>query len=512
MADTTTTNGWTLEAAVAQIEVLGEKVEEAYQDMQQIVAEDRGWARLGGAAATALTRDELNKAAEQCRVMAALNPLVKRGGIIRAGYVWGQGLGVSAKDEAINEIVQEFVDDVENRGILTGHQAHLDLESRLYTDGNVFVSLWTEPVAGKVRPRIIEFTEVVDIIRDPNDSTRAMYYKRRHKVSAFDPLSGSTSTREVVTYYPDIRYRPRTRPQRVGGQDAGDIRWDAPIIHVHDNAPTGTQWGLGDAYAAIPWAKGYSGFLNDWARLTKALSKIAWALSSPTKSKAQQGRAGLAKLGEDGPAGGSVNLADMKLEAVPKTGATIDSESGRPLAAMTAAAIGVPVTTLLADPGQTGARAVAETLDTPTENEMMGRRELWTEFNRSLLNYVIDKAATAPGNTAIRGRVVQVGDQQIVELAGDPDRTLVFDWPDLTGDDPATVIEAALKALDSEKFQGPAEVRLVELVLRAFRVRDVDELMDKIKDADGNLIPPPTTAGDVAVQAFRQGQDPTEAL
>lgn len=497
MADTT---DWTLEGATAQIELLQESV----QDMQALLAEDRGWSSLDGTHGTRFTREDLNKAAMRCRIMAALNPLIKRGLTIRAGYVWGQGIGITAKDDTLNDIVQEWIDDDENRSILTGHQAHLDLESRIGTDGNVFISLWTEPLAGKVVPRLLEFTEIQDKITDPDDAAKARLYKRVHTANG----------RSVTTYYPDLRYRPRLRAKVYGeGQDRGEIRWDAPVLHVHDNALTNTQWGLGDAYAAVDWAKGYSRFLNNWGRLTEALSKIAWTLSSESKSKAQTARAGL-NAAADGTAGGTINMGPgQKLEAVPKSGATIDSESGRPIAAMTAAALGVPVTMLLADPGATGARAVAETLDTPTENEMMGRRELWTEAFRAILNHVIDQAAYAPRNdSGLRGRLIQDRDRQRIELVGDIDRTLVFDWPDLSGDDPATVIEAALKALDTGKFQGAAEVKLIEIVLRALRVRDVDELLDEITDEDGNLLDNTVNAGQAAVDAFNRGEDPAAAL
>jgi hypothetical protein len=52
---------------------------------------------------------------------------------------------------------------------------------------------------------------------------------------------------------------------------------------------------------------------------------------------------------------------------VSKSGAQIDANSSQPFATRAAAALEVPVTMLLGDPGITGARATAETLDQPTE-------------------------------------------------------------------------------------------------------------------------------------------------
>ena len=95
----------------------------------------------------------------------------------------------------------------------------------------------------------------------------------------------------------------------------------------------------------------------------------------------------------------------MSLEAIPKTGATIDSGSGKPLAAMVGGGAGVPVTMLLADPGVTGARATAETLDKPTILEMGMRRAAVGQRLKRILSYVIDQAVKAPRRAAARDGV-----------------------------------------------------------------------------------------------------------
>src|SRR5205085_2255542 len=97
---------------------------------------------------------------------------------------------------------------------------------------------------------------------------------------------------------------------------------------------------------------------------------------------------------------------DVRLEAVSKSGATIDANSGKPLAGMAAAGLGVPVTMLLADPGITGARAVAETLDLPTVLEMGMRRLVWQGYLTELIQYVIDQAVLAPRGP-LRGSLIR---------------------------------------------------------------------------------------------------------
>src|SRR5690606_15751978 len=104
----------------------------------------------------------------------------------------------------------------------------------------------------------------------------------------------------------------------------------------------GMKFGIPDLYASLPWARAYEGFMTDWARLVKALSKFAWRLTGDKASKARRAvaaiggtlPAGVPPLGPNASDAGQIAAygPGASLEAIPKTGATIDSESGRPLA------------------------------------------------------------------------------------------------------------------------------------------------------------------------------------
>jgi hypothetical protein len=86
---------------------------------------------------------------------------------------------------------------------------------------------------------------------------------------------------------------------------------------------------------------------------------------------------------------------------------------------MAAAGVGLPVTILLADPGQTGARATAETLDLPTILEMTMRRVLWQTALTRVIEHAIDAAVEAPRGT-LRGTVtIDAWGRKVITLAGD---------------------------------------------------------------------------------------------
>ena len=507
MPDWPTAGRTDIVAEAERILVENDDLRESFAALQ-LALEDKGWLALSVNAAQQFTRDGLATAASLCRILAVSNPLVKRGLALRHAYIWGQGLEVTAADADVADVIAAFNDSAETS--LTGSQAREELERALGTDGNVFLALFTNPLTGKVKPRSIPFEEIAEVVCNPDDRDEPWYYLRRWTSFEIDQQGRRQSIRSEA-YYPAIGYRPRSRWRML---DDVEVMWDAPMVHISVNRLDGWDFGIGDAYAAMTWARAYKEFLADWARLAKSLSRFAWRLSgegtSKTKKAADKIRASLPAPGAEPSAGATFAGSGATLEAIPKSGATIDADSGKPLAAMVAAALGVPVTWLLADPGQTGARAVAETLDEPTRLEMQGRRDLWAAALRRVYDYVIDQAIKAPRGP-LSGTVVWDDDHEVITLAGDEgqDRTVTLDWPALTKTDPKTAIEAIVAADGTDKVPPLVVARLL---LVALGVDDIDDVLDEITDDDGNFIDPQASAGDRAVDRVRNGEDPAEDL
>jgi len=505
-----------------------EHLQETIADLEARMYEP-GWQRLTAFAEQQFTRQGLQQITAVCRVMALKSPLIKRGLSLRNAYVWGQGVQISARangkqrrQQDVNAVIQAFLDDEGNRRVFSSPQAWEETERQLGTDGNVFYALFTSPRTGRVQVRSIPWDEITDVVTNPDDCSEPWFYRREWWEDR--RLDGGLQQVRRIAYYPALGYNPRFKPPRLnfpyyGDNALAEVYWDAPVYHVKVNGLKGWKFGLPDAYAAIDWAQAYKTFLEDWATLIKALSRFAWRLTSKgSKQAAARARIAAAPstdrfTGEPQRAGATALMTpDMALEAIPKSGATIDSESGRPLAAMVAAALDVPVTMLLGDPGTTGARATAETLDSPTERGMDLRRSVHTEALRAILNYVIDQAVKAPQGS-LKGTVRRDEDgREVVELDGDTDRAIDVSWPDIQDIDPAVVVESIVKA-DSTSYLPPLVV--ARLLLEALGVTDVDEILDRLTGDDGEFLPPEGAggrAGQAAVDAFRRGDDPAMAL
>ncbi|GLY08244.1 hypothetical protein [Actinoplanes sp. NBRC 101535] len=497
-------------------------------DLERQIVNDPGWRAFTVLARQEFTATGMVQLRAVCRLMSIANPLMKHGLTLRSVYTWGQGYEVIARatgkdpdregEQDVQAVVDAFLRDDRNAAAVFGPQACDEMERALGTDGEIYISLATRPQTGWVQARTIVADEITDIISDPDDAATPWFYLREWDTETYGK-DGIKTTEKTKRLYPDVDYRPAPRPARFAGID---VAWDTPVVHVAVNRPKGWKRGIPDAYSVVNWARAYKEFLEQWAVLMRSLSKFAWKLTAEGRNRAQA-RAAIAAAGTSrGPTGepqdiGGTAITPMgaSLEAIPKSGATIDAESGRPIATMVAAGLDLPVTILLADPGQTGARATAETLDKPTELTFGLRRKIWTGAFLRILRYVVCEAVRA-AQGPLKGKIVRdkVTDRETVKLRGDTDDTVEVVFPPISEQDPKTVIDAAVSAFGTGTLKPDL---LLRLVLQALGVRDVEQIVDSMIDDQGKFLWPETPAngaggpGQQAADLARTGGDPAQA-
>ncbi|MDI3330693.1 MAG: hypothetical protein QJR09_08155 [Micrococcus sp.] len=503
----------------AEVDTLTYRLEES---LAQLRAENAGWDIVGAESDTNPSHEVLVRDANLVRASSGMNPLMVRAKAVRGAYVWGGGVTVEAAStgeqgtQDVQQVVTEFFEDAGNQAAVFGDQAREALEGDLFDDGNVFIGHWVDPWAGGTKVRVIPFDEIVEIHTAPGDRSVPQFYRRRWTEQGI----GDTTPRTLEALYPALDYDPQTQPKQAA--DGTPILWPgtittgkglvkatgAAVYHLKVN-PVGRhkKWGRGDGFAARPWAFAYKGFLEDCKALYHALAKIAHVLSG-TKDKVQLARTG--QQMQNGPAGGTVFGNDLQVNTPSYSG--IDPKSGRPFAALVGAAVGLPVTVLTADPGQEGARAVAETLDKPTRLLFESRQRLWAEFFRASIGYRVKMAVLAPRGI-LKGRIDREGDRTVAVFTDKTDAAIEVTFPPIEDANLTTVVEALAKADATEKMP-PLEV--MRLLLRAFEVEGADEILKKYTDDEGEFIPPATAtadaAGQAAANALRNGGDPSEIL
>ncbi|MCW5951968.1 MAG: hypothetical protein KIT69_06900 [Propionibacteriaceae bacterium] len=459
---------------------------EAYDEIQaQLAADQRGWSLLPSQT-RGFSHEILTTQAEKAELMATINPLIKRGLNLIAAYVWGQGVNVTVRDEAtegqdVQSVLTRFWDDELNR-CLTTPEGQVELERNHGTCGENWLALPTDQRTGEVWVRPLPAREITAILTDPEDSETDWFYLRSYTI-------GKTPHR---TLYPALGYRPLVRPKKFDKQwydklehadlDGVEIRWDSPVRKVQVNR-LGDR-GIGDAFASIPWAIAYKEILEAWHKLILSLARFVWQAKSGRADKAREVAQQILNAEQQGKTGGTV-VTDptSRIEAISKSGATFDADSGRAVATIVSAGLNVPVTMLLGDPGIAGNRATAETLNEPSQLIFGLRRQVWTGVFRDIAGYVIDSAVRAG---VLKGTVLRRGDREIIRLPEDDTRTIVTDWPDYDSTPVKDAVEAILTAQTSQTLP---PLTILRLLLKALKVDDADEILDQMTDDHGEFVP-----------------------
>lgn len=521
-----------LQAEVAQSEFLQERLAEL-----ELALDEIGWERLAYDAEWEFSRDGLDRIIALARLNAIKNPLIKRAVGVKATYVFGQGVEIQAREDEVNQVVQQFIDDAGNQTELFSNPATLEKQRTLTNDGNVVFVLFPNKLTGHVAIRSVDVGEIRDVIVNPDDRRDVWFYLRRwtEKRWHLDGPQFGSRTIQREAWYPDWRHQP-PGGQRWESIERIPVRWDSPIYHVRVGGLEGMRFGLPDTYAALDWAKAYKLFLEDWATIVRSLSRFAWSMTvkkNPAAAAARMNTTVSVDAMESNPASpaGSVFVGTegTSLSPLPKTDAVIDSDDGLLLAKMVAAAVGIPYTILMGDPDQ-GNLATAKTLDRPTELEMMSWRQVWAQVLRDLCGYAVDWSVRAPGG-ALNGRLeagpdgkpmVVLDDTTVPDPDNGPDatkpmtgverRTIDVTFPPILEDEILPKIQAIVAAFGTDL---PAPKLILRLILTALGVEDVDEHIanfdEEYEARQKAEMDRMVNAGDVAIAAARQGLDPADA-
>lgn len=479
--------------------------------MAALRREDAGWSKVGGTDSDLLTRAQLIELHRVCLTAFIKAPLIGRAVRVRRNFVWGQGVEIAARDAStdgdspVNDVLQGLLDSSEWQRTLGSGQAREERELNLHTSGEFFLLAVHDTAAKMVRPRLVLPAQIVDYVANPDDPNDVWLYRRQWTTKRTDlrfaDRNGRVPAPTTVTraeWHPTLEYARRTglRDQvMLIGSDP--VRWDQPIQHCAVNSVGEAPWGYPDVYAALDWDRAYAEYLSGWAGLMKALARWAFKATAPAKHGAKVTRALANGRGTDpisgaptDPVGQTLVMSpDASVAPMHSSGATIDSGSGKPLAGMVAAAMDVPITILLADPGVTGARATAETLDKPQEDAAGSRRQLWTDWLKAFFDHVIA--------VAIEDGV----------LAQDVDGTVDVTFPSLTD----LPLDARMKALEIARDSDAPPLLILRLMLEALGVEDVDELLKDLQDERGQFLSPRAAAQAAAAQREQDGAPGSQA-
>ncbi len=329
------------------------------------------------------------------------HPWIRRGINLSAAYVFGQGVELSSPDPDANEVLTRFI---ERNKVSLGQNALTEQERRKGYDGNLFWCLFADTQdRGETNVRLIDATEIQEIVSDPEDMNVPQYYKRVWTSRIFDVTTGEWGQRTGQLYYPALGYDPTVKPQSIGGIE---VRWDSPIYHRKCGYVATWAFGCPRVYPGIDWAKEGTRHLTACASVTQALSQVAIKITTKGGQQALEGLkeqfgttvGPLTNLYDQNPPAvqGSIFASGpgTQYDAFKSRGAGADPSEVKEFRNMVACVLEIPPTWL--GDMETSNLSTAQTLDRPTELGFLLKQEEWQEDLTVMGMYALEVSKGAP--------------------------------------------------------------------------------------------------------------------
>jgi len=492
--------------------------EDALKDIQETLTlqqrqlEDIGWINIGEIGTESqMLGYKIDYVIKRCRLYFYKSPLAGHWVTLITSFVFGNGIGVpKAADDKIQDVLTEFWEDQDNQGVMTSFDSQIKLCNKLQYEGNLFFLL-TDDEEGNVRVRILDSLAVVDIIKDPKDSMRTLFYKVKLPNRRYDFSTDSYGMNEnKVFYYPDI-WNLDFENQ---GVPTNKLVPGAKIFHVKINCDVNDKFGVPTLFRGLDWIKAHKDMAEDVATLIKSLSQFAWkkkikGTAAKVKSIAGQMRsnddlsnirrtAGRTQIENEG--------VDLKSVDVKTGGVKIGTDGMKSMQLMVSAASGI-MYHYFGDPA-TGNLATAKTMELPMVKMFEGWQRIWESIYLQIFNYLIYQKISV---SLIDGTIED--DPKMnrwgFELPESTDATIDVDFPPILEKDLKDSAEGWTLAKDN-KLVGN-ETAAQHFMLDA-NIDNIDEEIKNIKDIDAEPESEPEPFGTPKPIPVKEAEGPKEEI
>lgn len=125
-----------------------------------------------------MAHERRKRIAQRSRVALKFDALARAEGQLLADFAFGKGVPIpTARDEKVQQVIEEAWSDANNEEKLTGFMAQRKLSNELLTTGELFVTLYV--AGGRIRVGRLDPDTVEAVVPDPEDRLRPLWYMAR---------------------------------------------------------------------------------------------------------------------------------------------------------------------------------------------------------------------------------------------------------------------------------------------------------------------------------------------
>lgn len=442
--------------------------------------EDIGWIRVNqnDGEYNQLIKDSYNEMVKRCRIAWVKNPILSGAVSLRTDYTFGEGITKpTSEDKSVQDIVDEFWDDPDNKSAFTSQQAQIAISDKIQYDGELAFLLFVDP-DGSVSLRLIDPITIDQIIKDPLDTTRPLFYKRRingKDIYISDIANGAYLMKDDGRYAES--YKAQIKILEIKEQD---VLSNVVMYHIKINTDPLWTRGIPELYRALDWANANTKMNSDIATFINAQAQYAWKMKlSGTKNEIQGMRSRLRQnqsLNNPSFQAGSTAILNDKvgMDAVglpSSTGQLFETGIRRSLL-MICASTGI-MEHYFGDPS-TGNLATATAMELPMLKKFKSRQKFWEGIYLAVLNFQLDMKLMALRSKAfeynpVRNRVKILTD-------GYTNRVIDIDFPPIVEADIKMLCEAMSQAKKSKLIPTETAQRIF---MQGAGVNNIDEELKK---------------------------------
>lgn len=205
-------------------------------------------------------------------------------------FVFGRGVPTaSAHDDEVQDRLDSTWADSANQRVLTSFEKLTEKGVDLCHQSNIYWTLFDDGQDGTARMSMLDFEDVLDVVRHPVDKHRVLYYKVSERTVTYDygrdgyvaPTGDAGKPR--IVYYEAYGAFDDTDPVMVAQDQEADLEKVKPpanrlrpgkVVHLAVNKTSKMAFGVPRMRRLLPWFTAYNDVLQSHVSRMKAMSSI----------------------------------------------------------------------------------------------------------------------------------------------------------------------------------------------------------------------------------------------
>jgi len=437
------------ESKVGELDELRQLITEATWEIEQLFdIDETDWVQVGSYNTQGLTEIQRKEIVRNSRKYYYKDPLAKQAIRMWTTYSFGGRVSVQSKDEDVQKLIDTFMEDPENKSVLSATGIAKSSDKGL-VDGELFFVLFYGKGSGMKIRRLMEPMEITEFITNPEDVEDIRYFKR---------VWGDTMLRMHEDYYASTMnltgeptpylYAPTSNI--LEGPTAEGYIYHLPFNTIY-------QRGYPLLTPVLDWLKEYRRYLASRIAIMLALARFAW--KQKMKGGASAIAAQKAKTDDKWPQAASTLIENLGVDTTPvktDTGAKNAYTDGRMVKLQVAAGVGIPEQYF--GDVSVGNFATSKTVELPMLKQFEQYQNVWADALQDILNVLFE-----------------------FEGVSEEKRKLDIDFPPIAPKDAAEAAKAMAALIGAfPEFAGSPEVK--QVALQNMGVNNVTDVLDTLAE------------------------------